>query len=85
MSQFHVVAELTDAPDGLSRLMLDVSRFGLDLQSVAMRVDARGIAQTRLCVRLETPTDCTSLAARLTRHHAVSTLEVNPVTDPTEE
>ena len=36
MPGYHVIAELSDAPDGLSRLMLDVAQFGLDLHWVTL-------------------------------------------------
>lgn len=81
MPRFHVIAELSDAPDGLSRLMLDVARFGLDLHWITLETAPRGTAQTEMQIGTASTVDRVSVMWRFSRHPVVSALTINPVPD----
>lgn len=73
MPEVHVTATVTDAHDGLTRLLGDVARFGYELTSVVLDNTAKqGRVQIGFIVE---GTDPAIVGARLSRHPTIIWLE----------
>ncbi|MBR0782102.1 hypothetical protein [Bradyrhizobium iriomotense] len=71
-----VMATSPDPFDGIVRLVLDAARFGFGLDQVAMTTRSDGNRTIRMVLEVQPSADCTDLTERLSRHPAITDLQV---------
>ncbi len=73
---FSLSAILSDAVDGVLRLLTDIAKFGFRILELHVVSEAGG--EARVLMRIATPrgTDAANISSRLARHVCVITLRV---------
>jgi hypothetical protein len=75
MQEVVVNAVVTDAYDGLIRLLGDAQRFGFALRASTLSAEGDGSASVTLTLSVPARLDAELVAARLARHPVVQSLD----------
>ena len=75
MREVAVSAVVTDAYDGLIRLLGDAQRFGFALRASTLSTEEDGSASVTLTLSIPVRVDVELVAARLARHPVVRSLD----------